>query len=90
MKLFPKKTKFQYYRIDLSYYAIERLEAKPFKFYHGGGSVKKIPIMNLGKALRRGSLFRRLLDDNQPVLVQMYGRQIEIMIESYRRKKMGW
>ena len=51
---------------------------------------KKLPVTDLEQALCREYFFRRLLDDNQPVLVLIYGRQIEIMIESYRRKKLGW
>jgi len=90
LKRFPKKTEFQDCGIALSFSAVESMEAEtlsllPWWWFRG-----KLPFADLGQALRREHFFRWLPYDNRPVLVLMYGRQIEIMLEAYRRKKLGW
>jgi len=45
---------------------------------------------DLGNSLRREHFFRWLPYDNRIALVQLFGRQIEIMLESYRRQQFGW
>ena len=40
--------------------------------------------------LRREHFFHWLPYDNRIVLVQLFGRQIEIMLEYYRRQQFGW
>jgi len=90
LKRFPKKTEFQDCGIALSFSAVESMEAEtisllPWWWFRG-----KLRFTDLGQALRREHFFRWLPYDNRPVLVLMYGRQIEIMLESYRRKKLGW
>ena len=90
LKSFPKKTEFQDCGIDLSYSAVERVEPKTLSLLPWWWFREKLPFTDLGQALRREHLFRWLPYDNRPVLVRIYGRQIEIMLESYRRKKLGW
>jgi 2',3'-cyclic-nucleotide 2'-phosphodiesterase/3'-nucleotidase len=90
LKRFPKKTEFQDCGIGLSYLAVKRMEAETFSLLPRWWYRDKLPFADLGQALRREHFFRWLPYDNRPVLVRMYGRQIEIMLESYRRKKLGW
>ena len=52
--------------------------------------MEKLPESDLGNLLRREHFFRWLPYDNRIVLVQLFGRQIEIMLESYRRQQFGW
>ena len=90
LKRFPKKTEFQDCGIALSFSAVESMEAEtlsllPWWWFRG-----KLRFTDLGQVLRREHFFRWLPYDNRPVLVLMYGRQIEIMLEAYRRKKLGW
>ena len=88
-KNIPKKTKFQEYGIDLSYSAVERVEAKTLSLLPWWWFREKLPFTDLEQALSREHFPYWLPYDNRPVLVRMYGRQIEIMLESYRRKKLG-
>ena len=52
--------------------------------------MEKLPKSGLGNSLRREHFFRWLPYDNRIALVQLFGRQIEIMLESYRRQQFGW
>ena len=52
--------------------------------------LEKLSESDLGNSLRREHFFRWLPYDNRIVLVQLFGRQIEIMLESYRRQQFGW
>ena len=90
LKRFPQKTEFQDCGIALSFSAVESMEAETLSLLPWWWSRDKLPFSDLGQALRREHFFRWLPYDNRPVLVLMYGRQIEIMLESYRRKKLGW
>ena len=90
LKRFPKKTEFQDCGIALSFSAVESMEAETISLLPWWWFREKLPFADLGQVLRREHFFRWLPYDNRPVLVLMYGRQIEIMLEAYRRKKLGW
>jgi hypothetical protein len=52
--------------------------------------LEKLPESDLGNSLHQEHFFLWLPYDNRIVLVQLFGRQIEIMLESYRRQQFGW
>jgi hypothetical protein len=74
LKSFPKKTEFEDCGIDLSYSALEKVEAKTLSLLPWWWFRKKLPFTDLGQALRWEHFFRRLSYDNRPVLVRLYSR----------------
>ena len=72
LKRFQKQTEFQNCGSDLSYSAVERVAAKSLSLLPRWWFRKKIPFTDLGQVLHREYFFRRLLDDNRPVLLRIY------------------
>ena len=71
----------------MSFSVVENIEAGTLSLLQWWRFWDKRPFSDLGQKLRREYLLRWLPYDNRPVLVLMYGRQIEIMLESYRSKR---
>ena len=90
LKRFPQKTELQNCGIGLSYFAAKKIEAETFSLLPWWWFWEKLRKSDLGQPLRREHFFRWLPYDNRLVLAQLSGRQIELMLESYRRKKLGW
>ncbi|MBC8260156.1 MAG: metallophosphoesterase [SAR324 cluster bacterium] len=89
-KHLPNKTELLACGSDLSYAAAKAKAEDAVSLLPWWWHWEKLPTSDLGKPLRREHFFRWLPYDNRIVLVQMFGRQIEIMLESYRRKQFGW
>ena len=89
-KRFPNKTELQDCGIGLSYLAAKQLESGTLSLLPWWWRWEKLSESDLGQPLRREHFFRWLPYDNRLVLAKLYGRQIEIMLESFRRKQLGW
>lgn len=89
-KRFPDKRELYACGADLSFAAVKKLAPEALSLLPWWWRLEKLPESDLGKSLRREHFFRWLPYDNRIVLVQLFGRQIEIMLESYRRKQFGW
>ncbi|MBT3715573.1 MAG: hypothetical protein HOG45_03315 [Deltaproteobacteria bacterium] len=89
-KRFPDKIELYACGADLSFAAVKKLAPEALSLLPWWWRLEKLPESDLGNLLRREHFFRWLPYDNRIVLVQMFGRQIEIMLESYRRQKFGW
>ncbi|MBS1255524.1 MAG: 2',3'-cyclic-nucleotide 2'-phosphodiesterase/3'-nucleotidase [Deltaproteobacteria bacterium] len=89
LRRFPRKKELLACGADLSHAVLkDSAEAThsllPF-WRHWG----KLPKSDLGKPLLREHFFRLLPYDNTLVQVGLYGRQIEILLEPYRRRQLG-
>ena len=89
-KRFPDKIELYTCGADLSFAAVKKLAPEALSLLPWWWRLEKLPESDLGNSLRREHFFRWLPYDNRIVLVQLFGRQIEIMLESYRRQKFGW
>ena len=89
-KRFPDKTELLDCGIGLSYSAVKQIESETFSLLPWWLFWEKLPESDLGQTLRREHFFRWLPYDNRLVLARLFGRQIEILLESYRRKQLGW
>ena len=85
LKRFPDKIELYTCGADLSFAAVKKLAPEALSLLPWWWRLEKLPKSDLGNSLRREHFFRWLPYDNQIVLVQQFGRQIEIMLESYRR-----
>jgi len=89
-KRFPDKIELYACGADLSFAAVKKLAPEALSLLPWWWRLEKLPESDLGNSLRREHFFRWLPYDNRTELVQLFGRQIEIMLESYRRQQFGW
>lgn len=69
--------------------ALSQGQKKDLSLLPGRWRWKKIPQKELHHSLKRLHLFRWLPYDNFLVQSQLYGRQIQILLETYRRQQQG-
>ena len=74
----------------MSFAAVKKLAPEALSSLPWWWLLERLPKSDLGNSLSREHFFHWLPYDNQIVLVQLFGRQIEIMLESYRRQQFGW
>ncbi|MBF0278044.1 MAG: metallophosphoesterase [SAR324 cluster bacterium] len=86
----PSKENFFQCGADLSHQAIlGRDPERSFSLFPARWRWKKLLRNELGAPLKRLHLFRWLPYDNFPVLSQLYGRQIQILLDPYLRQQRG-